>query len=138
MKIWLLKTEPSVYNYADLERDGETMWDGVTNNAALKNLRSVAKGDLALIYHSGDERQIVGVGEISRGYYVNPEFDDSKLAVCDVKAVGKLKNPVSLAQIKGDSRFDGSDLVRLGRLSIVPISQDEWEILQKLSAGDDF
>lgn len=136
--IWLLKTEPSLYSYADLERDGETMWDGVTNNAALKNLRSVEKGDVALIYHTGDERQLVGIAEVTRGFYVNPEKDDPKLAVCDVKAVEKLENPVSLAQIKGDLRFDGSDLVRLGRLSVVPISEGEWEILRKMSAGDDF
>src|SRR4028119_1780680 len=99
MAIWLLKTEPSVYSYDDLERDCETMWDGVTNNAALKNIRDINTGDLAIIYHTGDERAAVGIADVVKGYYVNPEHDDPKLAVCDVRAKSRLPKPVTLAQV---------------------------------------
>jgi len=133
MAIWLLKTEPSVYSYADLERDGQTMWDGVTNNAALKNIRAIQTGDLALIYHTGDERRVMGVAEVTRGYYVNPEHDDPKLAVCDVKAKAKLANPLTLAQIKTVPELSGWDFIRLGRLSVVPVSDEQWAILQRMS-----
>ncbi len=135
MKVWLLKTEPTVYSYDDLERDGETMWDGVTNNTALKNIRAIEKGDLAIIYHTGDERAAVGTAEVSRGYYVNPEGEDAKLAVCDVKAKARLKKPVTLAQIKAHPDLQNWDLVRLGRLSVVPVSEEQWQILQELAQG---
>jgi predicted RNA-binding protein with PUA-like domain len=133
MKIWLLKTEPSAYSYDDLERDGETMWDGVTNNAALKNIRAIQKGDLAIIYHTGEEKAAVGVAEVSRGYYVNPELEDSRLAVCDVKAKERLKKPVTLAQAKAHPDLQDWDLVRQGRLSVVPVSDAQWQILQELA-----
>lgn len=136
MAIWLLKTEPTVYSYADLERDGTTMWDGVTNNTALKNIRAIQSGDLALIYHTGDERRIVGTAEVTRGYYVNPEKEDPKLAVCDVKVKDRWENPVTLPQIKATPELAETDLVRLGRLSVVPISQPEWEILQQLAQSE--
>lgn len=134
MAIWLLKTEPSVYSYSDLERDQETMWDGVNNNTALQNIRKIEVGDTALIYHTGDERQVVGVAEVSRGYYVNPEHDDPKLAVCDVKPKQRLAKPITLAQVKAVPQLASSDLVRLGRLSVVPISEDEWKLMQ--TAGE--
>ena len=135
MAIWLLKTEPSDYSLADLERDGQTMWDGVTNNQALQNLRLTLTGDTALIYHTGDEKCVVGIAEIARGFYVNPERDDPKLAVCDVEAVERLKNPLTLAQIKATPELAGCDLVRLGRLSVVTISEEQWQIMQTLMEG---
>ncbi len=134
MKIWLLKTEPSVYSYDDLERDGETMWDGVTNNTALKNIRAIEKGDLAIIYHTGDERAAIGLADVSRGYYVNPEEDNPKLAVCDVKAKERLKKPVTLAQIKAHPDLQDWELVRQSRLSVVPVSPEQWKILQELAS----
>lgn len=133
MAIWLLKTEPSVYSYADLERDVETMWDGVTNAHALQNIRRIETGDLALIYHTGDERQVIGIADVTRGYYVNPEKDDPKLAVCDVKAKEKLAKPVTLAQIKAIPELSNWDLVRLARLSVVPVSEAQWQTLQQLA-----
>lgn len=133
MRIWLLKTEPTVYAYDDLERDGQTMWDGVTNNAALKNIRAIEMGDLAIIYHTGDEKAAVGIADVSRGYYVNPEYDDPKLAVCDVKAKTRLKKPVTLAQIKAHPDLQDWDLVRQARLSVVPVSEKQWQILQNLA-----
>ena len=134
--IWLLKTEPSVYSYDDLERDGQTMWDGVTNNTALQNIRRIETGDVALIYHTGTQRQIVGIARVSRGFYVNPEQDDAKLAVCNVEAVRKLENPLSLAQIKAAPELAGCDLVRLGRLSVVAISEAQWEIMETLGESE--
>lgn len=133
MAIWLFKTEPSNYSYADLERDGGTMWDGVTNNQALQNLRLTMKGDVALIYHTGDEKAVVGIAEVSRGFYVNPELDDPKLAVCDVKFGRKLAKPVTLAQIKAHPELTDWALVKNSRLSVVPVSEAQWKIVQTLS-----
>lgn len=133
MAIWLLKTEPSVYSWDDLERDKSTMWDGVTNTTALKNIRSIEKGDTALIYHTGDEKQWVGIAEVTKGYYVNPEHDDPKLAVCDVKAKKKLKQPVTLAEIKAVPEFAQWELVRISRLSVVPVPEEIWEKLKGMA-----
>ena len=130
--IWLLKTEPSNYSYDDLERDTQTMWDGVTNNLALKHLRAVKTGDMALIYHTGSQRQIVGVAEVTRGFYVNPNFDDEKLAVCDVAAREMLETPITLAQIKAEPKLNDWALVRNGRLSVVPVSDGQWQTVQQL------
>ncbi|MEO6908484.1 MAG: EVE domain-containing protein [Abditibacteriaceae bacterium] len=132
MAIWLLKTEPTVYSYADLERDGETIWDGVTNNTALKNIRSIEKGDIAIIYHTRNERAAIGIADVSRGYYVNPNFNDPRLAVCDVKAKRALKRPITLAECKAEPRFEGWDLIRLGRLSVVPVSAEQWRVLLEM------
>ncbi len=130
--LWLFKTEPSDYSYADLERDGQTMWDGVNNNLALQNLRAVKEGDSALIYHTGDERAIIGIADVVRGFYVNPNGDDPKLAVCDVKARERLKNPVTLAQIKAEPKLREWALVRNSRLSVVPVMDEEWQTVQQL------
>ena len=130
--IWLFKTEPSNYSYADLERDGQTMWDGVTNALALKYLREIKTGDVALIYQTGDEKKIVGIADVVRGFYINPEWDDPKLAVCDVKAREALKTPVTLAQIKAEPKLSEWALVRNSRLSIVPVSEQEWQTVLEL------
>jgi predicted RNA-binding protein with PUA-like domain len=137
MAIWLLKTEPTVYSYADLERDGETMWDGVNQPHALQNIRKVEKGDLAIIYHTGDERASVGLADVVRGYYVNPEHDDPKLAVFDVRAKEKLPKPVTLAQVKAHPDLKDWDLVRLARLSVVAVSDEQWMILCELAGKTD-
>lgn len=133
MALWLLKTEPTVYSYADLERDGTTMWDGVTQPHALLNLRKIEAGDLALIYHTGNERAAVGIADVVRGYYVNPEQDDPKLAVCDVRAQQRLPRPVTLGEIKAHVELKDWDLVRLARLSVVAVSEEQWRILQVLA-----
>ena len=136
MAIWLLKTEPDNYSYDDLERDGETMWDGVANNAALKNIRAIATGDVAIIYHTGDERALVGIADVTRGYYVNPEGDDAKLAVCDVRPKNRLPKPVTLAQIKAREDLQSWDLVRQARLSVVPVSDEQWKIVCAMSEAE--
>lgn len=132
MAIWLLKTEPTDYSYDDLERDIETMWDGVANNTALIHIRTIKKGDTAIIYHTGKERSCIGIAEVTRGYYVNPELNNPKLAVCDVKAKRRLKRPITLAECKAEPRFEGWDLIRLGRLSVVPVSEEQWKVLLEM------
>ena len=133
MAFWLLKTEPSTYSYDDLARDKKTTWDGVTNNAALKNIRGMRKGDLALVYHTGDQRTIVGVAEIASAPYADPKADDDKFVVVDLKPKKKLKQPVTLDTIKSDKAFAGWDLLRIGRLSIVPTPPAMWQRVMQLA-----
>jgi predicted RNA-binding protein with PUA-like domain len=132
-KFWVLKTEPEAYSYADLERDGATIWDGVSNNAALKNIRDMASGDLALIYHTGDERQAVGLAEVTSAPYPDPKLDDPKLVVVDVRPLRRLRRPVTLAQVKADAAFADFALVRQGRLSVVPATPEQWARLMALA-----
>jgi predicted RNA-binding protein with PUA-like domain len=131
MKYWLLKTEPSTYSFADLERDKQTRWDGITNPVALRNLRTAAAGDRAVVYHTGDETAVVGVCEIVRPAYDDPK--NAKLAVVDVRAKDKLGKPVTLATLKADPLFADSPLVRQGRLSFVPISEEQWSRVLQLA-----
>lgn len=134
MAYWLLKSEPHVYAYSDLERDGKTVWDGVNNNLALKHIRTMAIGDLALIYHTGKERQAMGLAEVISLPYADPTLNDPKRAVVDVLAVRSLPQPVTLEQIKQDSTFAGCDLLRISRLSVVPILPEHWQRILQLAA----
>jgi predicted RNA-binding protein with PUA-like domain len=133
MAYWLLKSEPDVYSYADLERDRQTIWDGVNNNLALKHIRTMQIGDLALIYHTGDERRAMGIAEVITMPYVDPKLDDPKRAVVDVKAIQLLTKPVSLSEIKKDPDFEGFDLIRISRLSVGPVSEVHWQKILKLA-----
>jgi predicted RNA-binding protein with PUA-like domain len=135
-KFWLLKTEPGHYAYADLERDGATVWDGVSSNAALKHIRDMRAGDLALIYHTGDERQAVGLAEVTSAPYPDPQLGDPKLVVVDVRPLRRLPQPVTLAAVKADLAFAGFALVREGRLSVVPVTPEQWHKLLKM-AGEE-
>jgi len=126
---WLLKTEPDDYSYDDLERDKETVWDGVSNNLALIHLRNMRKGDVALIYHTGDERQGVGVADIVSNPYPDPKADNDKLVVVDVKPKRRLARPVTLDAIKARKEFAHFDLVRLPRLSALPVTEAQWKAL---------
>ena len=130
---WLLKTEPSTYSYADLEREGKAVWDGVTNALALKHLRTMKKGDLAFIYHTGDERQIVGIAEVVSDAYPDPQETESKLVVVDLKPRERLKRAVTLTEIKARKEFANFELVRIGRLSVMPVSQERWQRLCQLA-----
>jgi predicted RNA-binding protein with PUA-like domain len=123
---WLLKTEPSTYSFADLERDGKAAWDGVSNALALKHLRAMKKGDLAFIYHTGGEIQVVGIAEIASNPYPDPKQKDPKLVVVDLKPREKLKRPVTLAEVKARKEFADWELVRMGRLSVMPVSAERW------------
>jgi predicted RNA-binding protein with PUA-like domain len=133
MARWLLKTEPECYCWADLVRDKQTVWDGVTNALALKYIRTMKKGDLAFIYHTGDERSVIGVAQVISNPYPDPKEEDEKLAVVDVKLTKKLPRPVTLSDIKADKAFAGWDLIRLGRLSVVPTSEAIWRRVEELS-----
>jgi predicted RNA-binding protein with PUA-like domain len=133
MAYWLLKTEPTTYSFDDLVRDRQTRWDGITNPAALKNLRTAAVGDRALVYHTGDERRAVGVAEVARAAYPDPK--NSKLAVIDLKACDKLPHPVELATLKSDKLFAGSPLLRQGRLSFVPLTDAQYARILHLAKG---
>jgi predicted RNA-binding protein with PUA-like domain len=130
---WLLKTEPDCYSWDDLVRDKSTTWDGVANATALKHIRSMKKGDLALVYHTGDVRAAVGIAEVKSAPYADPKEDDERMAVVDLKPRKKLANPVGLDVIKADKAFAGWDLLRIGRLSVVPVPEAMWERILKLS-----
>ena len=133
MAYWLLKTEPEDYSYNDLECDRTTVWDGVSNPLALKYMRTVVIGDLALIYHTGKERRVVGIAEVISQPYADPKLSDDKQVVIDVKLVKRLPQTVTLAQIKQDSLFEGFELLRLPRLSVVPVSDLHWHQILKLA-----
>src|SRR4051812_32443361 len=132
-QFWLLKTEPDHYSYADLERDGATVWDGVSSNPALKNIRDMRPGDLALIYHTGDERRAVGLAEVTSAPYPDPQAGDARLVVVDVKPLRPLARPVALAAIKADAAFASFALVRQGRLSVVPVPPEQWARLMAMA-----
>ena len=135
MTRWLLKTEPTVYGWDDLVREKRTVWDGIKNALALIHLRAAAAGDEALIYHTGKERRVVGIARIAKPPYPDPKRDDPKLVVVDIVPVRALTTPVTLAQIKSDPFFSGWDLLRMSRLSFMPVPEPIWEKILKLSAG---
>lgn len=135
MANWLLKTEPDCYSADDLARDKTTTWDGIANATARVHLRSMAKGDRVLIYHTGDERQCVAIAEVASEPRPDPSSDDKKAVVVDLRFKSKLKTPVTLEQIKADKAFDGWDLLRIGRLSVVPTSDKLWKRLIELSSA---
>ena len=125
--MWLLKTEPSAYSYDDLEREGRAVWDGVTNPVALKNLRAMKAGDEAFVYHTGDEKAVVGRARVARAAYADPKKGDARLVVVDLEPLGRLKVPVTLAEMKAMPAFADSPLARQGRLSVVPLTPPQWK-----------
>ena len=130
---WLVKQEPSVYNYATLEKEKKTVWDGVHNNLALKYLNSIKKGDQGLFYHSGNEKQVVGIIMITSYPYSNPKEDDKRYVVVDVKPAKPLKRPVTLQEMKKDPMFKNWELLRISRLSVMPVPKNIWDIIIKKS-----
>ena len=134
MNYWLLKSDPDDYSYDNLAKDGKTMWDGVTNNLALQNLRKIKKGDLLLIYHTGDEKAIVGLAVAASNPYPNPNGDNEKLIVIDIKAKKRAKRPVTLSEIKQMPEFSDFPLVLLPRLSVMPMSEEEYKRLVELAS----
>jgi len=133
MAHWLLKTEPKAYSWDDLTRDGKTVWDGIKNPLALKHLRSASKGDEVLIYHTGNERRAMGIARIAQPHYLDPKKKDPRASVVDIEIVRPLGEPVTLEQIKTDPAFGGWDLLRLSRLSFVPVPAKMWSRILKLS-----
>jgi predicted RNA-binding protein with PUA-like domain len=130
---WLLKTEPSTYSWDDLEREGTAVWDGVKNPVALRNLAAMRPGDDALIYHTGDEKAAVGLARVTKAAYADPKAKDPKLLVVELSAVRRLARPVTLAEIKADAVFRDSPLVRQGRLSVVPVNEEQFRRLLRSS-----
>jgi predicted RNA-binding protein with PUA-like domain len=122
MPYFLFKSEPEAYSFDDLLRDGETVWDGVTNPAAVKNLREMKRGTKWIFYHTGDERAAVGTGTV-----LSVDASDPKVPIVRVKAGKRLKHPRTLAEIKAERIFKASPLVTIGRLSVVPLSKEQWD-----------
>ncbi|MBV6478334.1 MAG: hypothetical protein HGGPFJEG_01085 [Ignavibacteria bacterium] len=133
MNYWLLKTEPSDYSFDDLVRDKKTVWDGVANNAALICIRNARKGDKAIIYHTGEERQMVGIAEIISDPYPDPKESNPKLAVFDVKPLKKLNKPVTLTQVKALKKYSNFPLVKEGRKSVVEVPEEYWNEFLEMS-----
>lgn len=136
MAYWLVKSEPEVYPWSQLVKDKETFWDGVRNYAARIHLKAMKKGDLVLYYHSNEGTAIVGIAQITKEFYQDPTTEDDAWVAVDLKAVRPLKRPVSLAQIKSDKRLTDMALVRLGRLSVQPVTEKEWKVVMEL-AGEE-
>lgn len=132
---WILKTEPTAYSYADLERDRKTVWDGVKNPVALKNIGQMRPGDQVLVYHTGNEKAVVGRAEVVSAPYPDPKKKDPKLLVIELAPKALLPRPVTLAQIKADKTFADLALVRMGRLSVVAATPVHWKRLLQLAGA---
>lgn len=130
---WLFKEEPTHYGYDELVKDKKTMWSGVKNPLAQKHLRSVRKGDRIFYYHTGDEKAVVGICKALGDAYADPDDKSGKASVVDVAPVQKLPRPVTLSEIKADSSFKDFPLVRISRLSVMPVSDAEWTRIEKMS-----
>ena len=134
---WLVKTEPTSYSYDDLEREKTAVWDGVKNPVALRNLREMHPGDQVLIYHTGDEKAVVGWATVVSVPYPDPKQQDERRVVIDLKAHRRLPQAVTLAQIKSDKTFVDLPIVRQGRLSVSPVTAPQWKRVLQLSGAAD-
>jgi predicted RNA-binding protein with PUA-like domain len=133
MNFWLVKSEPGTYSWDDLVKDKKTVWDGVRNFRARNNLKAMKKGDLAFFYHSNEGKEIVGIAKIIKDGYTDPK--DKEWIVVDLSPEKKLKNPVTLAQIKADKKLSDMVLVRVSRLSVQPVKKEEFDYVMTLSEG---
>jgi predicted RNA-binding protein with PUA-like domain len=133
MAYWLIKSEPFKYSWDQFVADGSTFWDGVRNYAARNNLRSMKKGDLAFFYHSNEGLEIVGIAKVVKESYQDPTTEETAWLVVDFKPHKKLKKPVTLAEIKATPSLSNMALIRLGRLSVQPVLEEEWEIIMAIS-----
>lgn len=134
MRYWILKTEPDTYSFDQMAREGTVVWDGVKNPVALKHLNNMQPGDPVLIYHTGKEKAIVGEAEVTSAAYPDPRAKEDNLVVVNLRAGRRLPRPVSLAAIKADRDFMDLGLVRMGRLSVVPATEEQWKKL--VAMGD--
>ena len=133
MRYWLLKTEPESFSWDDLEKADKATWDGVRNPRARNNIGAMKKGDLAFIYHTGDEKAVIGIAKVEKESY--PEPGDTAWLVVDLVPEKKLKRPVTLAEVKADSDLKAMTLARVPRLSVQPVEKEEFEKIVKMSAG---
>ncbi|MEK7688539.1 MAG: EVE domain-containing protein [Pseudomonadota bacterium] len=135
MAHWLIKSEPSAYSWSQFVKDKKTSWTGVRNAQAAINLKAMKPGDRCFFYHSNEGKMIVGIAEVAKAAYPDPTDKDGKAVTVDVKAVEPVKKPVTLAAIKADPRLKDFGLVRQSRLSVVPVSDAQWALIIKMSAG---
>ena len=135
MNRWLVKSDPDDYSAYDLERDGSTCWDGVRNNTALIHIRNMKSGDEVLVYHSGKDKAVIATAEITSNPYPDPKADDERFAVVDLKFIGWLAEPVPLKEIKADDAFADFELVRMSRLSVMPVKAPLFKKLIKMGGG---
>jgi len=133
MAYWLVKSEPSSYSWDDLVKEKQTVWSGVRNYAARLHMRNMKKGDEVLFYHSNEGTDIVGIAKVAKECYQDPTTDDDRWVAVDLKPHKKLKNPVSLGTIKKDKRLSEMALVRIGRLSVQPVTDNEWKTIMELA-----
>jgi predicted RNA-binding protein with PUA-like domain len=129
MNYWLVKTEPDTYSWSNLVKDGSTSWDGVRNYAARIHLKAMKKGDTVLIYHSGGESSVVGTATVQKEFYQDPTTKDEAWVSVMLKAEKQLKKPVTLAQVKADKRLKNMPLVKIGRLSVQPVTKEEFDAI---------
>ena len=129
---WLVKSEPSKYSWDKFVEDQQTLWDGIRNYTARNNLKAMKKGEKVFFYHSKEGLEIVGIANVAKEAYQDPTTDDTNWVVVDLKPVKKMKKPVTLATIKADKRLEGISLVKQGRLSVCPITDEEWDIILHL------
>ena len=134
MQYWLLKSEPNTWSWNQQVEEGPSMWDGVRNYQARNNLKKMKKGDLGFFYHSVTEKSIVGIVEVVKEHYPDPTDKSDRFVVVDVKALKKLKNPVSLDKIKENKQLQEIALIKQSRLSVMPLKKKEWNIIIKISA----
>lgn len=135
MAYWLVKSEPFKYSWDQFVKDGTTFWDGVRNYAARNNLRDMKRGDQVFFYHSNEGLEIVGIAKVAKEAYQDPTTDEEAWLVVDLKPVRKLKQPVALKTVKADPRLQQMALLRLGRLSVQPVTADEWDIILQYEKG---
>jgi predicted RNA-binding protein with PUA-like domain len=133
MAYWLVKSEPSTYSWEQLEKDKQTVWDGVRNYAARIHLRNMKKGEEVLFYHSNEGLDIVGIAKVAKEAYQDPTTTDTAWVAVDLKPFKKLKKPVPLDVIKKDKRLSEMALVRIGRLSVQPVTEKEWKVIMELA-----
>ncbi len=133
MNRWLVKSDPDTYSFGDLVKAGREVWDGVKNNTALMHLRAMRRGDRVLIYHSGKERAVLGEAKVLKGPYADPELDDPRFVVVDLGAAQPLARPVTLGEIKASARLKEMPLLKISRLSVMPVRQAEWDEIVRLS-----
>ena len=132
---WILKTDTDTYPFEQLVRERRAVWDGVSNALALKHIRSMAKGDQVFIYHSGDDKALVGLARVVSDPYPDPKAKDPKLVVVDIEAGDRLARPVTLAEVKADPAFTDLGLVRMSRLSVIPVPPGQWKRLLGMAAA---
>ncbi len=133
MNYWLIKSEPFKYSWDQFEKDKQTFWDGVRNYLARNHLKAMKKGDLAFWYHSNEGMEIVGIAKVVKEFYQDPTTTEAAWVVVDFKPVKKLKKPVSLAMVKAEKQLANMALVRLGRLSVQPVTAEEWDMVMAMS-----